>query len=67
MSTPELHWFKSSYSYSSSGNDCVEAAPTIHLRDSKQASGPRLALTPQAWTAFVASSTVLEQAVTVNR
>ncbi|MBU6530877.1 DUF397 domain-containing protein [Streptomyces sp. NPDC057245] len=62
MSTPELHWFKSSYSDSSNGNDCVEVAPTavtIHVRDSKRASGPRLALTPQAWTAFVASSTAL--------
>ncbi|WP_181793590.1 DUF397 domain-containing protein [Streptomyces sp. WELS2] len=28
MSTPELRWFKSSYSSSSNGNDCVEAALT---------------------------------------
>ncbi|MFF5468992.1 DUF397 domain-containing protein [Streptomyces achromogenes] len=28
MSTPELHWFKSSYSDSSNGNDCIEAALT---------------------------------------
>ncbi|CAM5228769.1 MULTISPECIES: DUF397 domain-containing protein [Streptomyces] len=57
MSTPELHWFKSSYSSSSNGNDCVEVAPTpttIHVRDSKNASGRRLALTPEAWAAFVA-------------
>ncbi|WP_330438616.1 DUF397 domain-containing protein [Streptomyces griseoaurantiacus] len=57
MSTPELHWFKSSYSSSSNGNDCIEVAPTpttVHVRDSKNASGPRLALTPGAWTAFVA-------------
>ncbi|WP_033323044.1 DUF397 domain-containing protein [Streptomyces yerevanensis] len=26
MSTRELHWFKSSYSDSSNGNDCVEVA-----------------------------------------
>ncbi|KOV95302.1 DUF397 domain-containing protein [Streptomyces sp. NRRL B-3648] len=26
MSTPELHWFKSGYSSSSNGNDCVEVA-----------------------------------------
>jgi hypothetical protein len=26
MSTPELHWFKSSYSSSSNGEDCVEVA-----------------------------------------
>ncbi|MFG2163303.1 DUF397 domain-containing protein [Streptomyces olivaceus] len=59
MSTLELRWFKSSYSSSSNGNDCIEVAPTaltIHVRDSKQACGPRLALTPQAWTAFVALS-----------
>jgi hypothetical protein len=56
MSTAELHWFKSSYSDSSNGNDCLEVAPTptaIHLRDSKTPDGPRLALTPRAWTEFV--------------
>ncbi|ATL31589.1 DUF397 domain-containing protein [Streptomyces formicae] len=76
MSTPELAWFKSSYSsgssgdclevaltwrkssYSSSGDgDCVEIAPcptTIHVRDSKNPEGPRLALNPRAWAEFVA-------------
>ncbi|MET8682747.1 DUF397 domain-containing protein [Streptomyces sp. NPDC004732] len=76
MGTPELAWFKSSYSsggsgdclevalawrkssYSSgSGDDCVEIAPcptTIHIRDSKNPEGPRLALTPRAWAEFVA-------------
>ncbi|MGA4981468.1 DUF397 domain-containing protein [Streptomyces cellulosae] len=51
MSTPELHWFKSSYSDSGNGNDCIEIAPTttVHVRDSKNASGPRLTLTPEAW------------------
>ncbi|MFJ6689944.1 DUF397 domain-containing protein [Streptomyces sp. NPDC091294] len=56
MSTPELHWFKSSYSDSSNGNDCIEVAPTptiVHVRDSKNTSGPRLALTPEAWADFV--------------
>ncbi|MFJ8186187.1 DUF397 domain-containing protein [Streptomyces sp. NPDC096105] len=56
MSTPELHWFKSSYSDSSNGNDCIEIASTpttVHVRDSKNASGPRLALTPEAWADFV--------------
>ncbi|MET8721295.1 DUF397 domain-containing protein [Streptomyces misionensis] len=56
MSTPELHWFKSSYSSSSNGNDCVEIAPTpatVHVRDSKKADGPRLVLTPEAWSEFV--------------
>ncbi|MGW4319490.1 DUF397 domain-containing protein [Streptomyces sp. NPDC004684] len=56
MSTPELHWFKSSYSSSSNGNDCVEVAPTpttVHVRDSKDTSGPQLALAPGAWVDFV--------------
>ncbi|MER6102111.1 DUF397 domain-containing protein [Streptomyces sp. NPDC001832] len=52
----ELEWFKSSYSDSSSGNDCVEvaAAPgTVHVRDSKDVEGPRLAFAPSAWAGFV--------------
>ncbi|MEU0472670.1 DUF397 domain-containing protein [Streptomyces olivaceus] len=56
MSTPELRWFKSSYSDSSNGNDCIEVAPTpatVHVRDSKNTSGPQLALAPEAWTDFV--------------
>ncbi|MCX4731686.1 MULTISPECIES: DUF397 domain-containing protein [unclassified Streptomyces] len=51
-----LEWFKSSFSDSSDGNDCVEvaAAPgTVHVRDSKNAQGPRLAFGPNAWTGFV--------------
>ncbi|MEU9061661.1 DUF397 domain-containing protein [Streptomyces sp. NPDC048430] len=54
--TRELDWFKSSYSDSSSGNDCVEvaAAPgTVHVRDSKDLPGPRLRFTPTTWEAFV--------------
>ncbi|MFI6621125.1 DUF397 domain-containing protein [Streptomyces sp. NPDC050528] len=38
MNTPELHWFKSSYSDSGDINDCVEVAvapAVIHVRDSK--------------------------------
>ncbi|MGW1958468.1 DUF397 domain-containing protein [Streptomyces sp. NPDC001920] len=52
----ELVWFKSSYSDSSNPNDCVEVAntpATIHVRDSKHTAGPQLALTPEAWSAFV--------------
>ncbi|MFD7114316.1 DUF397 domain-containing protein [Streptomyces microflavus] len=52
----ELRWFKSSYSDSSNPNDCVEVATapgTVHVRDSKKVEGPRLALTPAAWTGFV--------------
>ncbi|MGW1806248.1 DUF397 domain-containing protein [Streptomyces sp. NPDC002078] len=56
MSTTELHWFKSSYSSSSEPGDCLEVAPTpttIHIRDSKNAEGPQLAVTPTTWAAFV--------------
>ena len=52
----ELHWFKSSYSDSSDPNDCVEVATTpgtIHVRDSKNAQGPRFAVTPATWTNFL--------------
>ncbi|GAA1524776.1 DUF397 domain-containing protein [Streptomyces albidochromogenes] len=55
MSTTELAWFKSSYS-GSSGDDCVEVAAcpgTVHVRDSKDKQGPRLALSPAAWAGFV--------------
>ncbi|MFD7122801.1 MULTISPECIES: DUF397 domain-containing protein [Streptomyces] len=53
----ELRWFKSSYSDSSNPNDCVEvaAAPdAVHVRDSKNVRGPRLAVAPAAWAGFVA-------------
>ncbi|MEW2447299.1 DUF397 domain-containing protein [Streptomyces parvulus] len=54
----ELAWFKSSYSSGTDGNSCVEIAKTpgtVHVRDSKlaEAAGPRLALTPTAWSAFL--------------
>ncbi|MFD8059796.1 DUF397 domain-containing protein [Streptomyces cyaneofuscatus] len=52
----ELEWVRSSYSSSGDGNDCVEVAtaPTVvHVRDSKDVHGPRLALAPTAWAGFV--------------
>ncbi|MGW7362265.1 DUF397 domain-containing protein [Streptomyces sp. NPDC054841] len=52
----ELVWFKSSYSDTSNGNDCVEVAATpgtVHIRDSKNIPGPRLAVAPTAWADFV--------------
>ncbi|MEW1628825.1 DUF397 domain-containing protein [Streptomyces sp. NPDC089173] len=55
-SAPELRWFKSSHSDSGSGSECVEvaAAPdAVHVRDSKNAHGPRLAVAPAAWAGFV--------------
>jgi hypothetical protein len=55
--TSKLAWFKSSYSSGSEGDSCVEIAiapRTVHIRDSKNVQGPRLAVTPSAWADFVA-------------
>ncbi|MGW1814629.1 DUF397 domain-containing protein [Streptomyces sp. NPDC002125] len=55
--TREPVWFKSSYSDSSSGNDCVEVATApgaVHVRDSKNTPGPHLGFAPATWTAFLA-------------
>lgn len=52
----ELEWRKSSYSSNGSEADCVEIAPapgTVHVRDSKNAQGPRLVFGPNAWAGFV--------------
>ncbi|MDR3082177.1 MAG: DUF397 domain-containing protein [Streptomyces sp.] len=49
-----LAWRTSTYSSGSSG-DCVEVATcptTIHVRDSKNPTGPQLALSPTAWADF---------------
>ncbi|MEV5795056.1 DUF397 domain-containing protein [Streptomyces sp. NBC_01558] len=49
-------WFKSSHSSGPDGDSCVEVATTpgtVHVRDSKNAAGPRLAVTPGAWADFV--------------
>ncbi|CAM5306946.1 hypothetical protein SALBM217S_10710 [Streptomyces griseoloalbus] len=53
----EPAWFKSSYSGGTDGESCVELALTpgaVHVRDSKDIEGPRLALGPEAWVRFVA-------------
>jgi hypothetical protein len=55
MNTTELTWFKSTYC-DGDGDACVEVATcptTIHIRDSKNTSGPQLALSPTTWTEFV--------------
>ena len=47
-------WRKSSYS-GSSGDNCVEAATqlgTVAVRDTKDPSGPQLAIQPATWRAF---------------
>jgi hypothetical protein len=54
--TSELAWFKRSYSDGTEGDSCVELAitpGTVHVRDSKNVEGPRLALTSQAWADFL--------------
>jgi hypothetical protein len=55
VNTTELAWFKSSYS-TNEGGECLEIASaptTIHIRDSKNLTGPTLAVTPTTWTAFL--------------
>ncbi|KOT58003.1 MULTISPECIES: DUF397 domain-containing protein [Streptomyces] len=55
MSPTEPSWFKSSYS-GSAGDDCVEIATTpttIRIRDSKNITGPHLAVPADAWAAFL--------------
>ncbi|MFG2513191.1 DUF397 domain-containing protein [Streptomyces sp. NPDC048584] len=51
-----LVWFKSSYSSGNNGESCVELAVTpgtVHVRDSKDTAGPRLAFAPGTWARFV--------------
>ncbi len=52
-----LDWRKSSYS-GGEGGACVEVAQApsaVHVRDSKFVEdGPRFAVSPEAWAAFVA-------------
>ncbi|MFE6056599.1 DUF397 domain-containing protein [Kitasatospora sp. NPDC056446] len=58
----ELTWFKSSYSTNEDA-DCVEIADTpgtVHVRDSKDKSGPQLAFEPDAWKAFVTFAATTE-------
>ncbi len=52
----DLVWFKSSYSSGNNGESCVELAltpRTIHVRDSKDVTGPNLTFTPPTWARFV--------------
>ncbi|MFE7442626.1 DUF397 domain-containing protein [Streptomyces chartreusis] len=49
-----LRWQKSSHS--AEGSNCVEIATTpttIHIRDSKNRTGPQITLGPAAWTGFL--------------
>ncbi|GAA3798618.1 DUF397 domain-containing protein [Streptomyces coacervatus] len=50
----EPTWQKSTYS--EQGSACVEIATTptaVHIRDSKNISGPHLTLEPTAWADFL--------------
>lgn len=54
-----LTWVKSSYS-AGDGGECVEVAVrpgTVHVRDSKAAAGPMLAVSNAGWASFVAFAT----------
>lgn len=56
------NWRKSTYS-SGEGGECVEVATcphTIHIRDSKNPTGPRLTLSPDAWAGFLSGQLVAE-------
>ncbi|MEV3853958.1 DUF397 domain-containing protein [Streptomyces sp. NPDC050095] len=56
MNASELVWFKSSYSSGSDEPDCLEMAHTpgtVHIRDSKNAQGPRLRVSGATWTGFL--------------
>jgi hypothetical protein len=52
----EVNWHKSSHSGGGGATDCVEVAfvaGEIGVRDSKNASGPRLSFPETAWRSFV--------------
>jgi hypothetical protein len=55
VNNQDLDWFKSSYS-GGEGGECLEVATcphTVHVRDSKHPTGPRLTLSPTTWSAFL--------------
>ncbi|MFD5308218.1 DUF397 domain-containing protein [Streptomyces ardesiacus] len=55
VTSPELAWFKSSYS-GGEGGECLEVAVTpgtIHIRDSKVPARAQLAFPRAEWAAFV--------------
>ncbi|MER7668326.1 DUF397 domain-containing protein [Kitasatospora sp. NPDC096128] len=55
----EIAWRKSSHS-GNEGGACVEVAETttaVHVRDSKDRSGPHLTFAPAAWESFLTLAT----------
>ncbi|MFF8816286.1 DUF397 domain-containing protein [Streptomyces pactum] len=58
----QLVWFKSSYS-GDEGGECVEVAVspgTVHVRDSKDRTGPQLTFSAAEWSAFVSYVAALD-------
>lgn len=59
MNEQQLTWRKSSYS-GQTGGDCIECAEgsesQIHVRDSKNPSGPQLVFEAFAWDGFVSAA-----------
>jgi hypothetical protein len=57
VSTVDARWFKSSYSGSGEGSDCVEVSVStqVAVRDSKAPAG-ELHLSAAAWSAFLTKS-----------
>lgn len=56
---PERVWFKSSYS-TNEGGECIEVAAAdalVHVRDSKNPQGPRLAFGLAEWANFLRYAT----------
>ncbi|MEY9944083.1 DUF397 domain-containing protein [Kitasatospora sp. GAS1066B] len=55
----EVAWVKSSHS-NNEGGECIEVAATpttIHVRDSKDKTGPALSFPSPSWTAFLTLAT----------
>jgi hypothetical protein len=50
-----MDWRKSSYSGGTVDDNCVEVAfsEAVHVRDSKNTTGPTLTFSDTAWRAFV--------------
>ncbi len=58
VASRELAWFKSRYS-GAEGGQCVDVASgtaAVHVRDSKDVTGPVLTVSPQVWVDFVRSA-----------
>jgi hypothetical protein len=53
--TGDCTWRKSSYSGGNAGDECVEVAyaQAVRVRDSKNAAGPELTFSVEAWQGFI--------------